>query len=106
VTPGAGGSDQRSRLLAAIESREARVGIIGLGYVGLPLARAFADAGCGVLFEHLKLSDRWVSCECGVPLDRDHNAAIHILNRSNRPGHGRRAIGSALAGLAREAVGL
>jgi UDP-N-acetyl-D-glucosamine dehydrogenase len=36
-------------LLAAIEGRTARVGIIGLGYVGLPLARAFASAGYRVL---------------------------------------------------------
>jgi UDP-N-acetyl-D-glucosamine dehydrogenase len=49
VTLGAGGPDQRARLLAAIGSRECRVGIIGLGYVGLPLARAFADAGYRVL---------------------------------------------------------
>jgi len=32
-------------LLNKIKSREARVGIIGLGYVGLPLAVAFARAG-------------------------------------------------------------
>lgn len=38
-------------------------------------------SGCGVVFEHLKLSDRWVSCECGVSLDRDHNAALNILQR-------------------------
>jgi UDP-N-acetyl-D-glucosamine dehydrogenase len=43
------GADQRSRLLAGIEARTARVGIIGLGYVGLPLARAFARAGYPVL---------------------------------------------------------
>jgi UDP-N-acetyl-D-glucosamine dehydrogenase len=49
VTLGAGRGDQRDRLLAAIEGREVRVGIIGLGYVGLPLARAFADAGYRVL---------------------------------------------------------
>jgi UDP-N-acetyl-D-glucosamine dehydrogenase len=49
VTAGAGGVDARSRLLAAIEGRQALVGIIGLGYVGLPLARAFADAGYRVL---------------------------------------------------------
>jgi UDP-N-acetyl-D-glucosamine dehydrogenase len=36
-------------LLARIETRTARVGIIGLGYVGLPLARAFAARGYGVL---------------------------------------------------------
>ena len=23
-------------------------------------------SGCGVIFEHLGLSDRWVSCDCGV----------------------------------------
>ncbi len=49
MTAGAGGSDHRSRLLLAIEGRQARVGIIGLGYVGLPLARAFAVAGYRVL---------------------------------------------------------
>ncbi len=42
-------TDQRGRLLEAIASRTARVGIIGLGYVGLPLARAFAVAGYRVL---------------------------------------------------------
>jgi UDP-N-acetyl-D-glucosamine dehydrogenase len=46
---GQGGESHRGRLLAAIEARTARVGIIGLGYVGLPLARAFAEAGYSVL---------------------------------------------------------
>src|SRR6516225_6942693 len=32
-----------------IDDRKVRVGIIGLGYVGLPLARAFASAGIKVL---------------------------------------------------------
>ena len=36
-------------LLAKIEAKTARVGIIGLGYVGLPLAKAFADNGVAVL---------------------------------------------------------
>jgi len=31
-----------------IRSREAKVGIVGLGYAGLPLAMAFAEAGFGV----------------------------------------------------------
>jgi UDP-N-acetyl-D-glucosamine dehydrogenase len=35
--------------LQRISDRSAVVGIIGLGYVGLPLARAFHDAGFGVL---------------------------------------------------------
>jgi UDP-N-acetyl-D-glucosamine dehydrogenase len=36
-------------LLEKIHDRVARVGIIGLGYVGLPLARAFSNAGFPVL---------------------------------------------------------
>jgi hypothetical protein len=30
----------------------------------------------GVLFEHLSLSERWVSCDCGMSLDRDHSPAV------------------------------
>jgi UDP-N-acetyl-D-glucosamine dehydrogenase len=37
------------KLLSKIESATVRVGIIGLGYVGLPLARAFAERGIAVL---------------------------------------------------------
>jgi UDP-N-acetyl-D-glucosamine dehydrogenase len=36
---------QLDELRRRIESREARIGVIGLGYVGLPLALAFARAG-------------------------------------------------------------
>ncbi len=36
-------------LLARVQNKTATVGIIGLGYVGLPLARAFATAGFRVL---------------------------------------------------------
>jgi UDP-N-acetyl-D-glucosamine dehydrogenase len=36
-------------LLTKIKNQTARVGIIGLGYVGLPLARAFAEKGFRVL---------------------------------------------------------
>lgn len=39
----------REALLAKIQSRTACVGIIGLGYVGLPLARAFSAKGYSVL---------------------------------------------------------
>lgn len=38
-----------SALLAKISDRQARVGIIGLGYVGLPLAKAFIDSGFSVI---------------------------------------------------------
>ena len=36
-------------LAERIESRQAEIGVVGLGYVGLPLAVAFADAGFRVL---------------------------------------------------------
>ena len=39
----------REQLLSKFESREAQVGIVGLGYVGLPLAVAFAEAGFQVV---------------------------------------------------------
>lgn len=39
----------KQQLLEKIETRTAKVGIVGLGYVGLPLAVAFAEAGFEVL---------------------------------------------------------
>ena len=41
--------ENAERLNRAIESKEARIGVIGLGYVGLPLALAFTDRGFRVL---------------------------------------------------------
>lgn len=37
---------------------------------------------CGRVREDLKLSDRRFDCECGSSMDRDHNAAVNILNRA------------------------
>ncbi len=42
-------ADTFDGLLSRIETQTARVGIVGLGYVGLPLARAFTRAGLSVL---------------------------------------------------------
>ena len=42
-------SDSLQHLLGRIEDKTARVGIIGLGYVGLPLAVVFAEAGFQVV---------------------------------------------------------
>lgn len=39
----------KQALLQRLNSREARVGIVGLGYVGLPLAVEFAEAGFAVI---------------------------------------------------------
>ncbi|HET6361846.1 MAG TPA: nucleotide sugar dehydrogenase [Gemmatimonadota bacterium] len=41
--------ENAERLNRAIESKEARIGVIGLGYVGLPLALAFTGRGFRVL---------------------------------------------------------
>ena len=41
-------SNYAEQLRAKIKSREARVGVVGLGYVGLPLAVEFAHAGFNV----------------------------------------------------------
>jgi len=42
-------SEQARALIEKIESRQARIGVVGLGYVGLPLAVEFAEAGFPVL---------------------------------------------------------
>lgn len=57
---------------------------------------------CGHIFESLSLKDRWVTCACGLSLDRDHNAAINILKRA---GHVRWASSSSREVFAQEATG-
>ena len=47
-----------------------------------PASTSKTCSQCGTLFEHLTLADRWLTCACGLSLDRDHNAAINILKRA------------------------
>lgn len=58
---------------------------------------------CGHIFESLSLADRWIDCGCGLSLDRDHNAAVNILNRA---GQVRWGISSPVGGLPQEAAAL
>ncbi len=39
-------------------------------------------SNCGAVFQDFSLSTRWVKCDCGLSLDRDHNAALNILSRA------------------------
>jgi UDP-N-acetyl-D-glucosamine dehydrogenase len=55
------GSNARDRLVERIRNRTARIGIVGLGYVGLPTAVAYAEAGFTVI---------------GVDTDADRSAAV------------------------------
>ena len=41
-------------------------------------------SSCGAIVKKA-LSERWHSCECGMELDRDHNAAINILLAGKQP---------------------
>jgi transposase len=34
------------------------------------------------LFQDFNLSTRWVTCACGLSMDRDENAAKNILSRA------------------------
>ena len=54
--------NRQRALIEKIDSKEAKVGIIGLGYVGPPLAIEFAQAGLGTV---------------GVDLDRDKVAQVN-----------------------------
>jgi putative transposase len=86
------------RITNLVRNRQLAKSILdaGWGYLIAHLTHKAAEAGrevvlvnpaytsrtcsrCGAIFEHLTLSDRHVSCACGLSLDRDHNAALNIL---------------------------
>ena len=47
-----------------------------------PAYTSKACSNCGAPFQNFSLSTRWVECDCGLSLDRDHNAALNILSRA------------------------
>lgn len=60
-------------------------------------------SNCGHIFENLTLKERWIDCDCGLSLDRDHNAAINILKRGGRLRWG---VSASLGALPQEAASL
>ena len=93
----AGWSYFTSRLSAKAENAGRTVVFVNPAYTSK------SCSGCGRVFESLSLSDRWVKCECGSSLDRDHNAAINIRNRA---GQVRSTPSSPSGGLVEEAAAL
>jgi len=52
-----GGESMKDRLLGKLNDREACIGVVGLGYVGLPLALEFAKSvGATIWFDQPSLS--------------------------------------------------
>ena len=50
---------------------------------GFPtVIRRMTCSGCGQIDSNQTLNDRTYVCDCGLELDRDHNAAINILNKA------------------------
>ena len=66
------------QLKRRIEGRSAKVGIVGLGYVGLPLAVEFAKAGFPVVGLDVD-ADRVGRVSRGLP-DQDHPRTSERLN--------------------------
>jgi len=72
----------RTTLLDRIATREARIGIIGVGYVGLPLAVVFAEAGFRVTGFDLS-ADRAATINRGVSYIEDipSSTLANLVNR-------------------------
>jgi UDP-N-acetyl-D-glucosamine dehydrogenase len=75
---------QWSGLMDAIQNRDAAIGVVGLGYVGLPVATAFAEAGFRVLGVDSD-EDRVSSIQDGHSYIRDvADELIRDLRTANR----------------------
>ncbi|MGQ9754260.1 MAG: nucleotide sugar dehydrogenase [Thermaceae bacterium] len=69
-----------------IEQKEARLGVVGLGYVGLPVAAMFAEAGLDVLGVEIR-PDRVESINAGIsPIGGEEPGLAELLARVVRGG--------------------
>jgi UDP-N-acetyl-D-mannosaminuronic acid dehydrogenase len=69
------------RLLEKIEKREASIGVIGLGYVGLPVACVFAEAGFHVTGIDLKADRVSVINKGRSPIEGHEPGLAELLSR-------------------------
>ena len=67
-----------------IESRDATIGVAGLGYIGLPIASAMIDAGFAVLGYNVDASR--VAQLAGGKSDLGHLGVVEALGRKYRGG--------------------
>ncbi len=82
-------------LRTKVDAIEARIGVIGLGYVGLPLALAFADRGFAVLgfdsdeskVSKLERGESYIGhiSDAMIGQNHDHFKATHIFERLDEP---------------------
>lgn len=71
--PGIAVGNHASVLAAKIHARTARVGVVGLGYVGLPLAVEFAKAGFHVTGVDVS---EWKTSRVKAGIITDHAALV------------------------------
>lgn len=71
-----------SELIVKIQRQEARLAVIGLGYVGLPVACAFAEAGFNVIGIDL-LQDRVAKINAGIsPIEGHEPGLAELLQKA------------------------
>jgi len=75
------------RLQEKIEQKEARLAVIGLGYVGLPVAAMFADVGFDVLGVEIKLERAQLINNGHSPIDENEPGLAHLLKKVVKAGN-------------------
>lgn len=68
-----------SNFLSILANKAEKAGLLVIGVSAYNTSQNCS--GCGVKVPK-ELSERWHNCACGCSLDRDHNAAINIMNRA------------------------
>jgi len=67
-----------SNFLSILQTKAENAGLLTIGVSAYNTSQNCSACGVKVPKE---LSERWHNCTCGCSLDRDHNAAVNIMNR-------------------------